>query len=165
MPHKDLKLRQEYQREYRRLHADMRAARRPNDDRLKNANRRAAMYGAPGVLSLQDIRAVMAKSSCHYCGGTHLLGIDHVRPLTSGGTNTTDNLVVCCRSCNSSKYRSERPHLWSRVYSACCICGTNERKHCARGCCFRCYQARYKRKRKASPVPPQPPQEPSLPRP
>ena len=29
--------------------------------------------------------------------------IDHVHPLSRGGSNDPDNLVVCCWSCNSSK--------------------------------------------------------------
>jgi len=42
---------------------------------------------------------------CWYCG-KDLFGkmtIDHVQPLLLGGTDDIDNLVPCCKSCNSSK--------------------------------------------------------------
>ena len=43
---------------------------------------------------------------CFYCGikldpGTFTL--DHFIPRSSGGSNTTENLVPCCKSCNSVK--------------------------------------------------------------
>lgn len=50
---------------------------------------------------------------CSYCGKslvlkqgypyTNLPSIDHDVPLTMGGTNTIDNLVVCCVACNIIK--------------------------------------------------------------
>lgn len=41
--------------------------------------------------------------TCQYCGSTRDLTIDHVRPRWSGGGNTWDNLVTCCRKCNLKK--------------------------------------------------------------
>ena len=43
---------------------------------------------------------------CIYCGESHYehnLTIDHVRPRTMGGANTTSNCVPACKSCNQSK--------------------------------------------------------------
>jgi len=40
---------------------------------------------------------------CHYCGSSENLTIDHIVAEVSGGAHTDDNLVACCRSCNSSK--------------------------------------------------------------
>ena len=43
---------------------------------------------------------------CIYCGERHYehnLTIDHVRPRTMGGANTTSNCVPACKSCNQSK--------------------------------------------------------------
>lgn len=51
---------------------------------------------------------VISKTSgfCFYCG-TDLhdnnFSIDHFLPRNQGGTNELDNLVPCCRVCNSSK--------------------------------------------------------------
>ena len=40
---------------------------------------------------------------CVYCGADEDLTIDHVVALTRGGPHCQENLVVACRSCNSSK--------------------------------------------------------------
>lgn len=40
---------------------------------------------------------------CKYCGATKNLTADHVIAITLGGSNHISNLVVACRSCNSSK--------------------------------------------------------------
>lgn len=40
---------------------------------------------------------------CVYCGRTDSLSVDHVIPRHSGGGDSSDNLVCCCRACNSSK--------------------------------------------------------------
>lgn len=39
---------------------------------------------------------------CKYCGA-RATSIDHVVPVSKGGTNDPFNLVPACRSCNSSK--------------------------------------------------------------
>lgn len=41
---------------------------------------------------------------CSYCGVTEAQWcVDHIIPLSRGGTNDPDNLVACCFPCNSSK--------------------------------------------------------------
>ncbi len=43
---------------------------------------------------------------CHYCGqkvNENNATLDHKIPLSKGGTNSKDNLVVCCFECNSIK--------------------------------------------------------------
>lgn len=39
---------------------------------------------------------------CAYCGG-EATAIDHIIPRDKGGEDVADNLVPCCKSCNSSK--------------------------------------------------------------
>lgn len=62
--------------------------------------------------------------TCRYCGQRHfpprrprgwmergetaLLHVDHVVPISKGGTDDLDNLVTACVSCNLSKY----DHVW-----------------------------------------------------
>ena len=41
--------------------------------------------------------------ACIYCGSEENLSLDHVVSLAGGGAHCEDNLVVACRSCNSSK--------------------------------------------------------------
>lgn len=74
----------------------------------RTRNQRAKEKGATDTLSLTDWEKILKKfgNRCAYCGsdGKPLgLGADHLIPLTKGGTNTPDNVVPCCRSCNSRK--------------------------------------------------------------
>jgi hypothetical protein len=48
---------------------------------------------------------------CKYCGSPKDLTVDHVVPLTRGGTCGLDNLVTACRPCNSSK-NDKTPSEW-----------------------------------------------------
>ena len=44
------------------------------------------------------------KFTCQYCGASApdvILEIDHIRPVSKGGTNDILNLVTACRDCNS----------------------------------------------------------------
>ena len=141
MPYKDPEKYKEYQRAYRRANAEQRAAERPDYDRSRHANQRAAAYGVQGRITVHDVRAVLAAGKCFYCGSTERLGIDHVKPLNEGGANEVSNLVACCHGCNSSKRRGDRPGRWSLLHDACIRCGTTERRHIARGMCSPCYQA------------------------
>lgn len=48
---------------------------------------------------------------CVYCGATEDLTVDHVLPISRGGTNDLSNLVTACRPCNSSK-NAKTPEEW-----------------------------------------------------
>lgn len=46
------------------------------------------------------------KFSCAYCGSSApnvILHIDHIKPVSKGGTNTILNLITACFDCNSGK--------------------------------------------------------------
>ena len=43
------------------------------------------------------------KKICNRCGNISDLTIDHIVPLSKGGTNETSNLQILCRRCNASK--------------------------------------------------------------
>lgn len=50
--------------------------------------------------------------TCVYCGVTGVpLQLDHVMPRSRGGADTPDNLVACCKSCNTSK-GAKTPEEW-----------------------------------------------------
>ena len=151
MPHKDTETRRRYYREYKRLNKERRREMNADGDRKRHANRRAAAYGSPGILTLADVRAVMRERRCFYCGTDNPpdLGIDHIIPLHAGGPNTRENLVPCCNPCNASKWRSDAPRRWSRLYDECQGCGTTERRHCSKGLCNACYLRRAADKREA----------------
>lgn len=43
------------------------------------------------------------KFECQYCGSHEYLEIDHIIPLTKGGTNEDSNLITACHRCNHLK--------------------------------------------------------------
>jgi len=65
--------------------------------------RRAVGYG----VHVEDVdeEAVYAfcGNRCAYCGSTEKLTLDHVVALSKGGAHAESNLLVACKSCNSSK--------------------------------------------------------------
>ena len=56
--------------------------------------------------------------ACQYCGqgAPHVvLHVDHVIPVSRGGTNDPDNLVAACESCNSGKRASFHDPMLAQV--------------------------------------------------
>ena len=51
---------------------------------------------------------------CAYCGRPRSGGIDHIVPVSDGGTDALDNLTGACASCNSGK--SAKPLLEYLLY-------------------------------------------------
>ena len=50
------------------------------------------------------------KFTCQYCGAQApevILEVDHIKPVSKGGTNDIMNLVTACRDCNSGKTNRE----------------------------------------------------------
>lgn len=47
----------------------------------------------------------MFGGKCAYCGEipSDDLGVDHIIPRSKGGSNAEENLLPCCRTCNSIK--------------------------------------------------------------
>ncbi len=58
-----------------------------------------------GTLTDQDWQECLEyfDTKCAYCGSTEQLTMDHVDPVSKGGTHTVTNIVCACKSCNSSK--------------------------------------------------------------
>lgn len=69
--------------------------------------RRKALLGGNGSyrFSGKDWKKCLARhgNRCAYCGGTEKLSMDHVVPVTKGGTHGAGNIVPACMSCNASK--------------------------------------------------------------
>lgn len=68
--------------------------------------RRARMMEAQGEFTGHDVIAMIKKTGrvCFYCGDNiKKFQIDHFIPLSRGGTNWPDNIVISCRSCNLRK--------------------------------------------------------------
>lgn len=90
--------------EYRRENPEVMAA--------ISQRRRARQQNAPvnDFTSEQwtEIKAAY-KQRCAYCHKRRKLTVDHVVPLSRGGSNTASNIVPACRSCNSSKNAGPAP--------------------------------------------------------
>lgn len=87
-------------------------------ERHLSLNSRTRSYKSPSVIRLKSYvrrprpqlkltrRSILARDNytCQYCGyrGNDLT-VDHVIPKKHHGTNTWDNLVCCCKKCNSKK--------------------------------------------------------------
>ncbi|WP_417916920.1 HNH endonuclease [Candidatus Electronema sp. JC] len=55
-----------------------------------------------------------APGLCHYCQQKFVPGeltMDHVVPLALGGRSVKNNLVPCCKECNTAKRASLPPEL------------------------------------------------------
>lgn len=51
-----------------------------------------------------DIKKIMRKyNRCVYCGSNENLTLEHIIPVSKGGTNIEENLTMACNSCNCSK--------------------------------------------------------------
>lgn len=51
---------------------------------------------------MKDLVMFEGMHMCYYCGGIANT-LDHLHPLSLGGTNVRSNLVACCAPCNTLK--------------------------------------------------------------
>ena len=104
----------ERSREKRAMQVRAQRAAQPEKYRRRGiiaAHRRRVMTeNAGGILTkpLIDLMQKIALGCCTYCGKpTERLTLDHVEPIGKGGRNDWSNIIMCCKSCNSSKQQSE----------------------------------------------------------
>jgi len=67
-------------------------------------NKAFGRQAKPGWIALR--KEILERDSyiCHYCGKTSdYMEVDHLVPVSNGGTDDPSNLVSCCRSCNRKK--------------------------------------------------------------
>ncbi len=76
-------------------------------------NRRALLRrGASGIHTVQDIRQQYErqKGKCYWCSEKLVkYHVDHIIPLSRGGSNWPDNIVIACPTCNLSR-KNKLPH-------------------------------------------------------
>lgn len=77
----------------------------PEKRRANTQRRRARQLEAPGSCTGTQWEARLAYfgNRCRYCGTDKKLGMDHMIPLSRGGSAWASNLVPCCNRCNRSK--------------------------------------------------------------
>lgn len=74
-----------------------------------NALRDKRIKGNTNVVEYVERDTIIARddSTCYLCGrllAGNEIHIDHVVPISRGGTHTADNLRVACQPCNNRKY-------------------------------------------------------------
>lgn len=86
-----------------------RAYKRANPGKLRAQwhNGRARRMGVGGTHTAAEWRALRDwfGNVCLRCGTADRICVDHVVPLSKGGTNTISNLQPLCGSCNRRKYK------------------------------------------------------------
>lgn len=68
--------------------------------------REAATYGS----TWRQARVIALRRAghrCQHCGSTHRLQVDHVIPISQGGTHQQSNLQVLCEKCHDRKTATE----------------------------------------------------------
>lgn len=80
----------------------------PEENRLRCAKRHALKYSntpTDELLTLAQWHDVLTQYNghCAYCDREAKLTLDHVIPLSKGGTHSKNNVVPACGHCNSSK--------------------------------------------------------------
>lgn len=80
-------------------------ANNPHARKIAKANSRARAYGVDGQLTTDDWLAVLDRYGefCLRCGNLEAIQLDHVIPLSRGGSNSRDNIQPLCGECNNRK--------------------------------------------------------------
>lgn len=99
----------------------------------KQRKRHLIQRRAVGTYRPEDVLLILVaqEGCCAYCGcavdvdaprfAPHKATVDHIVPLTRGGTNWPDNLAVACPACNTSKGNRLLSEWTDRPGSRCAI--------------------------------------------
>jgi 5-methylcytosine-specific restriction endonuclease McrA len=102
------------------INAKSREWKAANPERVRAlvAKYKARRREAPGIITAADIRGQYdaQRGTCFYCSlslADCLFHVDHHIPLSRGGTNEPDNIVLACPACNMAK-GTKLPHEFQR---------------------------------------------------
>lgn len=78
----------------------------PENALINNANRRARLAGGKLSHGIKQRLFVLQRGRCTVCRNKLSLSchLDHIYPLSRGGSNTDDNVQLLCRECNQQKH-------------------------------------------------------------
>ncbi len=97
---------------YARQHGKVYRQNNPEIIHVKDLRRRARLLNAEGVHTVAEIKELAHRQAnlCFYCGKPFFNGnlqrdrhIEHKVPLSRGGSNSIDNIVLSCSRCNYEK--------------------------------------------------------------
>jgi 5-methylcytosine-specific restriction endonuclease McrA len=73
--------------------------------RVMNQRRRARARSSGGSYTLDEWTTLCGRygNKCLACGSEGPLTVDHILPISSGGTSSIDNLQPLCKPCNTRK--------------------------------------------------------------
>jgi hypothetical protein len=82
---------------------------RPFNFMIRSRLYKGLMTGSMNIRTIFDDEKVkiISGQKCSYCGSENKLALDHVFPIKLGGSDSGDNLIYACRSCNSSKGKKD----------------------------------------------------------
>lgn len=87
----------------------------PEKRKEHKSKRRSLKKSAQGNHTAGDIKSQYKRQNgkCYYCGKkvNDSYHVDHVIPLSRGGSNGPENIVISCQFCNQSK-KDKMPHEW-----------------------------------------------------
>ena len=106
---KNKEYRKKYKAKYRRLHREQIAAyRKANRERnlVYKANRKTRLTNVGGKFTIKQWRELcdLYENRCLCCGKKKPLTVDHVIPVSKGGTSDISNIQPLCGPCNSTKH-------------------------------------------------------------
>jgi 5-methylcytosine-specific restriction endonuclease McrA len=85
------------------------------NNRIRQHKRRARKNAAEGFHTYEDIKNIYNKQQgkCAWCGCFvgEKYHVDHVIPLSRGGSDFPENLVISCQTCNQKKW-NKLPSEW-----------------------------------------------------
>src|SRR4051812_25581028 len=88
-------------------------------------NHKAKRLGTKGRMTAEGLALILIDyPKCPYCGvdlDVMHCSFDHVLAFDRGGSNTRDNIVACCLTCQRAKY-TKSPEQFASYVSLTIVC-------------------------------------------
>jgi hypothetical protein len=92
----------------------------PEERRLAKIRRRVRERGAAGSYTLKEFALICEKQGgkCAHCKKKCKLTVDHIVPLSKGGTDFAYNIQGLCGSCNTQKLATILPYAHPSLFDS-----------------------------------------------